>query len=1026
MAEFNAEYNDVTGQLKGNINLDGINSNAEVEIPEGLTHAQNGEKENTQLKQLSESLDGIFKDLSDQLLEMSGLKEKEESNPASEFLSGFDKFLKDDDEGSAFGFTDPNQTDKNALKDLPAIYGLGFALVLNKLDDILGFMENKWGGKEDSGGGKSGGGLGGLFKSLGSMGGLMQAATALLVFASALAIAETFGISERSLFLLVLFTTFVVGFSFLGKLVKKEEQTFRDMAMGSLLMSLALMVFSGAIWFAGFVAQQLINGGLLLGAIVMIGLFAVFVGAVVVLGNLVKSQTPSFLSLGQGALLLSASIIVFSLGIVIAGLAAQYIMENDLIGGSIAMFAAFIVMMVLAVVAAGVVGPALVGVALLGLGALLLSAALITFSFGLVIAGEKFKEVDEESSFQLFIFIFKIFTIAGLLFLPIILGSISLLLLSPAALLLSLSLVAFTGAVKVANTIKEGELANVLLVLGSILLVTVVLAILSYAMPYALVSSALLVAFSIVFLVALVTLSKMFEVLENNFNLEKILKASSLIGQLSIGLLVISLALILLIPSLVVAGVMSLLLAPIVSLLNIGMVALVISMNTIVGGLIEAHNKVKELESLDPDGAKGISSKLGEILKSITKEFAEIAGFGIALDGAKVAGLAGMAIAVKNIFSSFSEIFSHILTLDLSNENIDAAQEVTIMMAQVLSDIIVDVADAAEGMGPNARRSMKVVSESIGPILESLNTLIGVIDYFSDSDNIIKPNQREIIRQNIDGLINIIKNDIIEGMKGVKIGGWFGTGFPKKEEWEDLTSGVSSMKKAAKYIIDMDIVDPQSSGIVNLVSNLEYISHYNGKIKDAKKSFNEIAEILASLEKYNIDNLVSLDAALKEIDLKTGINNISIESDSMGPAISKLKESIESYKDLDILPLAKVGKLLVFLGDVECASNINWVARSFDTLIGAINSVDIANANAIANMANALMGNPMNAASLSQNGAEVISALGGEDPSEKLARIIGKWDREGVPVIGGGNVQNINNSKKEKVEEKSKNLGKKG
>lgn len=1025
MAELNANYNPATGQVKGNIDLEGITSSAEVEIPEGLTSAQNNEKENPQLKQLSESLDGIFKDLSDQLLEMMDLKEKEESNPASDFLSGFDKFLKDDDEGSAFGFTDPNQTDKNALKDLPAIYGLGFALVLNKLDDILGFMENKWGSKEDSGGGSSGGGMGSLFKSLGSLGGLMQVATALLVFAGALAIAETFGISEKSLFLLALFTTFVVGFAFLGKLVKKEEQTFRDMAIGSLLMSAALMVFSGAIWFAGFVAKQLIENEMMTGALIMFSMFVVFMAGVILAGNMLKSNQQALVSLAVGGMLLSASIVVFSLGILTAGLMAQYIMENGLIVGAIAMFVAFIAMMALAVVAAVAAGAAIAGVVLIGVGALLLSAALVSFAFGLKIASEAFLEVNILGALGLFATIALVFTVAALLIVPIALGSAALILLSPAALLLSLGIVAFSGAAKVAGTVKKEDLLSLIALIGIIAVTSLALALLIVPVAISLVSATLLAVFAPIFLVATTLLSAAFAVVGLILTPELILKATINIGALAIGLLAISVAMGLMLPALLLASITSILLIPLAVTLGLGMVAVVLAVNSIITGLVSANEGLKKLES-EEGGAQGISKKVANTLKEIINEFSGVASVGLLLSAASIKSLASMSSAIETIFSDFSKVFSHILTLDLSNENIDAAQEVTIMMAQVLGDIIVDVADAAEGMGPNARRSMKVISESIGPILESLNTLIGVIDYFSDSDNIIKPNQREIIRQNIDGLINIIKNDIIEGMKGVNIGGWFGTGFPKKEEWEDLTSGISSMKKAAKYIIDMEIVDPQSSGIVNLVSNLEYISFYKNKIKDAKKSFNEISKILESLEKYNLDNLVSLDAALKEIDLKTGINNISVESDSMGPALSKLKESIESYKDLDILPLANVGRLLVFLGDVECASNINWVARSFDTLIGAINSVDIANANAIANMANALMGNPMNAASLSQNGAEVISAVGGEDPSEKLARIIGKWDREGVPVIGGGNVQNINNSKKEKVEEKSKNLGKKG
>lgn len=1020
MAEFNAEYNDATGQIKGNIDLNGINSNAEVKVPEGLTSAQNNEKEDPQLKQLSESLDGIFKDLSDQLLEMSGLKEKEESSPELEFLSGFNNLSKDDDEDSILGFTDPNQTDKNALKDIPAVHGLGFALVLNKLDEILGFMTTTWGEKKEDGGGKSGGGLGGLFKSLGGMGGLMQAATALLVFAGALAIAETFGISEKSLFLLALFTTFVVGFAFLGKLVKKEEQTFRDMAMGSLLMSVALIVFTGAIYFAGFVAKKLIEDGLLLGSIVMIGLFSVFVLAVVLLGNLVKSQTPSFVALGTGALLLSASIIVFSLGIISAGLAAQYIVENGLIAGTIVMFAAFIGMMVLTVVAAGVVGPALVGVALIGVGALLLSAALITFSYGLVLASEKFDEVDWPQAIELFVTMGIIFVLASAVGNALIVGSVGIGMLSIASLLLSAALVAFTGAVKVSNNIKIEEVLKVAGIIVALGVITLLVSVLAIFLPVALNAAVYLAAFAVVFSIGLIALSFTFKIIQERFADLKVTEAAGIILKISGSLALISLSLVTVIPSLILAGVMSLLLIPLVSILNSGIVSLIVSMEIITGGLLTINERLTKLDEL-PDGVSGVSKKIGSAISTIVKEFSGIASFGLLLKAKDIENLSEMSNYIKNIFSDFSEIFSYILSLDLSNGNLDAAKEVTIMLAQVLGDIITDLATAAEGMGRNARRSMKVIGESIGPVLESLNTLVGLIDYFSDENNIIKPEQRIIIKKNISGLIDVIEKDVIEGMSKIKIGGLFSS-FPSKKQFESLTSGISSMKEIADILREINVPDERMTGLTNLISNLSAVGDEHSRMINAKRSFSQIEKIFKSLEKFNLDSLTSLDATLKEIDLARGMKNISVDVKNLGPAMDDLKVAIESFNNIEDAGIVHFGKILLAISDDLTTGNISHLAMAMHSLVQSVNQVDIKSATAIGDMALKLLGNPMAAASIQATGATLITEnSASEDPSMAIYRILKKWDSKGFPEGNPGlnsSSSASSSNKKAAVEEK--------
>ena len=148
-----------------------LNNTMEVFI-DGLTQSkEQSEKE-------SKDLSNIFNKLGNQL-ERVLLLQQNENTSEKESFSNFINSIRDDFKSDIDKISDisggdvsstsnqktnPDERNKAVLKNLPYNEGIGFALIINKLEEIIGIMKNDNNGGDDKGSG--GKGIGNFFNNV--------------------------------------------------------------------------------------------------------------------------------------------------------------------------------------------------------------------------------------------------------------------------------------------------------------------------------------------------------------------------------------------------------------------------------------------------------------------------------------------------------------------------------------------------------------------------------------------------------------------------------------------------------------------------------------------------------------------------------------------------------------------------------------------------------------------------------------------------------------------------------------------
>lgn len=388
---------------------------------------------------------------------------EEESDPLASFAAGADKFSSmfggdkaADVTGAPKKKTKTSGLKTDDLQELDETNGLGFAVISLQIAEIAGILKKKDGGKG------GGGGLSGFFKGLmEGVGAIAALGAALLCFAGATMLFQ-FVDWGSALIGLLAFTTFTIGMLVLAKLLGTHARSFKKMAQGAMLMSLALVVFSVSL----YISSLIIGGteGEILGlkippinigaAFAALGMFTLFIVIFAALAIAVAyfGAGPVLMLFAGASLMMAVSLVTFSIALLVSSKIVSG-EETEIMGLKIpamnigAAFAAlgfFMGFMTLVTVLCALAAPAIPLLAVFGAAAILLSVALVTFSLSLVITSQIFSPEGLDGHVIVKENVYAGLAMMGEFLLACVgVGVIALLALVPAAAMLATSVILF-------------------------------------------------------------------------------------------------------------------------------------------------------------------------------------------------------------------------------------------------------------------------------------------------------------------------------------------------------------------------------------------------------------------------------------------------------------------------------------------------------------------------------------------------------------------------------------------------------
>lgn len=283
----------------------------------------------------------------------------------------------------------------NDLKDLPFVYGTLGAVLANAIND-----KNK-GEKK---------GISGFFKGLmEGIGGIASLGVALIAFAGA-ALIFNFVDWGKAVIGLLAFTVFTIGMVALAKTLSSEQKDLTKFAESSLIMSAALGAFAVSLYIAStLMSMKPINIGSISlpafdvgGAILALVTFGIFEMGMASLAKKINKENGDFANFALGSLLMTAALVTFSVGLVIAsnifanginvGSFAKYInggADNTVLKvdpvGAIAAIGTFLVFELGLAGVARLMGKEVGNFTKFALASIVMSGALVAFSVALVV-----------------------------------------------------------------------------------------------------------------------------------------------------------------------------------------------------------------------------------------------------------------------------------------------------------------------------------------------------------------------------------------------------------------------------------------------------------------------------------------------------------------------------------------------------------------------------------------------------------------------------------------------------------------
>lgn len=283
----------------------------------------------------------------------------------------------------------------NDLKDLPFIYGTLGAVLANTI------KENNKGEKK---------GISGFFKGLiEGIGGIASLGVALIAFAGA-ALIFNFVDWGKAVIGMLAFTVFTIGMVALAKTLSSEQKDLTKFAESSLIMSAALGAFAVSLYIAStLMSMKPINIGSISlpafdvgGAILALVTFGIFEMGMASLAKKINKENGDFANFALGSLLMTAALVTFSVGLVIAsnifanginvGPFAKYInggADNTVLKvdpvGAIAAIGTFLVFELGLAGVARLMGKEVGNFTKFALASIVMSGALVAFSVALVV-----------------------------------------------------------------------------------------------------------------------------------------------------------------------------------------------------------------------------------------------------------------------------------------------------------------------------------------------------------------------------------------------------------------------------------------------------------------------------------------------------------------------------------------------------------------------------------------------------------------------------------------------------------------
>lgn len=283
----------------------------------------------------------------------------------------------------------------NDLKELPFVYGTLGAVIANAIND-----KNK-GEKK---------GISGFFKGLmEGIGGIAALGVALLAFAGA-ALIFNFVDWGKAVIGMLAFTVFTIGMVALAKTLSSEQKDLTKFAESSLIMSAALGAFAVSLYIAStLMSMKPINIGSISlpafdvgGAILALVTFGIFERGMASLAKKINKENGDFANFALGSLLMTAALVTFSVGLVIAsnifanginvGSFAKYInggADNTVLKvdpiGAIAAVGTFLLFETGLAFVAKIMGKEVGNFTKFALASIVMSGALVAFSVALVV-----------------------------------------------------------------------------------------------------------------------------------------------------------------------------------------------------------------------------------------------------------------------------------------------------------------------------------------------------------------------------------------------------------------------------------------------------------------------------------------------------------------------------------------------------------------------------------------------------------------------------------------------------------------
>jgi len=915
------------------------------ETPEGLT------AKDKSLQDSLNSLDGAMKELAKSIITLNtstiDLKDSndEESKPEDTKEKSFLESLKDEFSGifselgsSLFGTGKDKKGigslgDKKANKAKPKAEdllqlserdALGSLLIASKLDELIGSNKKK--------GDESGGGLGDVFKGLlKGVAGIALLAVALVIFAGA-AILFSFVNWGPALVGLVMFAGFVVGAIVIAKLMGANLKAFADLALGSLLLAAGLAVFALALVITAWSANLILSMGIggIGGIIIILAMYAGFVVAASALGNLLGENTKYLKDLAIGGLLLSIGLMVFSVALVVVSFLADKI---DIVSclGTLVLFGAFVLS---AALIGKLLGENSKAIKDLAIGSILLSVGLVVFALALLVVQEIAQRVDLVNNVFPTLGLF-----VGFVMLMAVLGKLieknisSVIMVAVGSLIMTASLMLFALTLKYIND----NITNEALVRGLITLGMMAGFILAFGLiGFAIVSTQALI-FIAVTTVAILGISLALYAFSGVLGLIKEINLTQ--KDYLNSMLVLGLAGAMMM-AMIPLGALSLVALPATLLFAIWSASAAIAFNELnsvinvltKGSFIEGIKKADSF-LVSKDGIT-VGKFINDVMDSLPNPIMT------ALFAIKMGLFESLTFNMAKSFLSMQKVIDSIEYIRNRMPSDADMEPVLTLMERVINV----TSRAIESVKGASAKALQAIGDTVRDVCLGIDTLSNVIIKLKSIKQSDVIEGSENIRLMITNLFGTEENGlwtITTLFKELKRVGK-GSG-PAAEALVPITTAISSLSETVKSLVGIQGLD---EGIANtqkvgeLMAKLAVIfgesagdtggwfkSSSSEKLAEAKKSFDEIGNIITGPVKViassitSLDNINGLGKKLENI-LPSDVEGFSSRMKKFEDGTKNFKKGVENF---DALNNVKVDKLDIIKTALQDISKITMI-----------------------------------------------------------------------------------------------------